>query len=67
MHTLGDAHVYLNHVDALGTQLERQPRPFPTLNIRSSATTADIDGFTLADFELVDYTPCAKIDMPMAV
>jgi thymidylate synthase len=34
VHTLGDAHVYVNHIDALGEQLQRQPRPFPKLNIK---------------------------------
>lgn len=34
VHTLGDAHVYVNHIDALNEQLVRQPRPFPKLNIK---------------------------------
>jgi hypothetical protein len=37
VHTIGDAHVYLNHVDALKEQLKRAPRPFPKLEIADSA------------------------------
>ena len=38
MHCIGDAHVYLNHVDALREQLTREPRPFPTLTISPEVT-----------------------------
>ena len=65
VHTLGDAHVYSNHVEALRTQLERQPRPFPTLHINPAVT--DIDAFTFADFELKDYDCHPTIKMKMAV
>ena len=65
VHTLGDAHVYSNHVDALRTQLLRQPRPFPTLRINPAVT--DIDGFCFADFTLEDYDCHPKIEMKMAV
>ena len=40
MHCIGDAHVYLNHVDALREQLKREPRPFPTLTIAPEVTDA---------------------------
>ena len=40
MHCIGDAHVYLNHVDALREQLTREPRPFPTLTIAPEVTDA---------------------------
>lgn len=65
VHTLGDAHVYLNHVQALRTQLERQPRAFPTLQLNADVT--DIDAFTLADFTIQGYDPHPKIEMQMAV
>ena len=65
VHTLGDAHVYCNHVDALRTQLERAPRPFPTLRINPAVK--DIDGFCFADFELCDYDCHPTIKMKMAV
>ena len=65
VHTLGDAHVYSNHVEALQTQLLREPRPFPTLRINAEKT--DIDAFTFDDFELLGYEPHPKIEMKMAV
>ncbi|XP_078449883.1 thymidylate synthase [Lampetra fluviatilis] len=65
VHTLGDAHVYVNHVEPLKTQLQREPRPFPTLHIRRTVTS--IDDFRSDDFELRDYNPHAAIKMDMAV
>eukprot|EP00929_Paragymnodinium_shiwhaense_P021368 TRINITY_DN13953_c0_g1_i1.p1 TRINITY_DN13953_c0_g1~~TRINITY_DN13953_c0_g1_i1.p1 ORF type:complete len:535 (-),score=161.66 TRINITY_DN13953_c0_g1_i1:314-1762(-) len=65
VHTLGNAHVYKNHVDPLKTQLERTPRPFPTLKMNPDVK--DIDGFKASDFELVGYSPHGKIAMEMAV
>lgn len=65
VHTIGDAHVYLNHVDALREQLARKPRPFPTLDINPSKT--DIDSFEFGDLELKGYSPHKGIKMKMAV
>jgi len=65
VHTLGNAHVYQNHVEPLKTQLERTPRPFPMLKINPEVK--DIDGFSFSDFELVGYDPHKKIEMQMAV
>lgn len=65
MHTIGDAHVYLNHVDALREQLRRKPRPFPTLGINQAKT--DIDSFKFTDFEVKGYRPHKSIKMKMAV
>jgi len=65
IHTIGDAHVYLNHVDALKEQLKRKPRAFPKLKINSD--TNDIDGFKFEDFEVVGYKPHKSIKMKMAV
>jgi len=65
VHTLGNAHVYQNHVEPLMTQLERTPRPFPILKINPDVT--DIDGFKPSDFEIIGYDPHKKIAMEMAV
>jgi len=65
VHTMGNAHVYLNHLEPLETQLKRVPRPFPVL--RMNPDVADIDGFKMSDFELLGYSPHAKIAMDMAV
>lgn len=69
IHTLGDAHVYLDHIDALKTQLERQPRQFPKLVI-SEARKPDIksiDDFKFEDFQILGYEPHASIKMNMSV
>ncbi|KAI9817936.1 MAG: Thymidylate synthase [Thelocarpon impressellum] len=65
-HVLGDAHVYRDHVDALRQQLERAPRPFPTLVIRRDAG-AGIDGWRAEDFEVRGYEPHKGIAMKMSV
>eukprot|EP00455_Lapot_gusevi_P050842 TRINITY_DN7467_c0_g1_i3.p1 TRINITY_DN7467_c0_g1~~TRINITY_DN7467_c0_g1_i3.p1 ORF type:complete len:281 (+),score=79.06 TRINITY_DN7467_c0_g1_i3:27-845(+) len=65
VHTLGDAHVYLNHVEPLREQLERTPYPFPTLRINPNVK--DIDQFKFEDFEIVGYQCHKKIQMKMAV
>ena len=65
IHTIGDAHVYSNHVDALKEQWKRPPRAFPKLMIRSDVS--DIDGFAFEDFEIVGYKPHGTIKMKMAV
>ena len=65
VHSIGDAHVYLNHVDALREQLTRSPRAFPKLSVNPDKT--DIDSFELADFTVEGYEPCSTIKMPMAV
>jgi thymidylate synthase len=65
VHTLGDAHVYLNHIQPLTLQLQRSPRPFPRLEIRRPLT--EIDHFVTQDFILHDYQPHPKIPMDMAL
>ncbi len=65
IHVIGDAHVYLNHVDPLLVQLEREPRAFPTLHIDPSVT--DIDAFKFEHFRIDGYSPHATIKMDMAV
>ena len=65
VHTIGDAHVYINHVEALQTQLQRKPKAFPKLFLNKDVT--DIDQFTFADCTVEDYNPDAPIKMVMAV
>ncbi|KAK9454275.1 thymidylate synthase [Dipodascopsis uninucleata] len=65
IHILGDAHVYIDHVDALRTQLERSPRDFPRLRIPRAVP--DIDSFKYEDFVIENYRPYPRIDMPMSV
>ena len=62
---LGDAHVYRDHVDALRTQLERTPRPFPKL--RWPRAVESIDGFVSEDFVVEGYDPHPSIAMKMSV
>ncbi len=65
IHTLGDAHVYLNHIEPLMEQLERTPGRFPTLEFARKVEC--IDDFTFEDFILHDYYPQKSIKMQMAV
>ncbi|PKK34308.1 thymidylate synthetase [Columba livia] len=65
IHTLGDAHVYLNHVEPLKVQLQREPRPFPKLRILRKVE--DISDFKAEDFQIEDYNPHPPIKMEMAV
>ncbi|KAH0999498.1 hypothetical protein HUJ04_005273 [Dendroctonus ponderosae] len=65
IHSLGDSHVYLNHVEPLKEQIQREPRPFPTLQIKRKVET--IEDFTADDFEIVGYNPHPKLSMAMAV
>ncbi|CAB1110671.1 unnamed protein product [Ectocarpus sp. CCAP 1310/34] len=65
VHTIGDAHVYVNHVGALREQLKRKPRPFPTLSINTDET--DIDSFEYKHLEVKGYSPYKTIKMKMAV
>jgi thymidylate synthase len=65
VHTLGDAHLYTNHLDQARLQLSREPRPLPTLRLNPARRT--IDDFELADFELSGYEPHPGIKAPIAV
>ena len=65
IHTLGDAHLYANHLNQAREQTARTPRPFPTMEIAAGPTT--IDGFSLQDFTLHDYDPAPHIRAPIAV
>jgi len=65
VHVLGDAHIYLNHVDQVKEQLSREPLPAPTLWLNPDIT--DITRFTMADIRLDNYTCHDAITAPMAV
>ena len=65
VHTFGDLHLYTNHLDQAKLQLERQPRPLPTMWINPEVDS--IDGFTYDDFRLDHYDPHPAIKAPIAV
>ena len=65
-HSMGDAHVYLDHVEALRVQLQREPREFPELAVKRERGKG-IDGWDVADFEVKGYDPHKGIAMKMSV
>ncbi len=65
VHTFGDAHLYLNHLEQTELQLSRDCRPLPTMKINSAVK--DIFSFTYEDFELLNYDPHPHIKAPVAI
>jgi len=63
--TVGDAHIYNNHIDQVNEQLKRDPLPLPTLKLNSEISV--ITEFDMEDIELVDYQSHDAIKAPMAV
>ncbi len=65
IHTLGDAHLYINHLEQAQLQLTRELRPLPQMNINPAVK--DLFAFTIDDFELVNYDPHPHIKAAVAV
>jgi thymidylate synthase len=65
VHTLGDAHLYLNHLDQARLQLTRRPRPLPGLRLNPALRS--IDDVEISDIEIVGYEPHPGIKAPIAV
>ena len=65
VHVLGDAHIYLNHVEQVKQQLQREPLPAPQLRLNPAIT--DITKFTMDDIELVGYVSHTPIKAEMAI
>ena len=65
IHTFGDAHLYLNHMDQTKKQLGRQPRDLPTMRLNPEVTS--VFDFAYDDFQLEGYDPQPRISAPVAV
>ena len=65
VHTTGDTHLYLNHLDQARLQLTREPRPLPRMIINPDVKS--IFDFRYEDFELVDYNPYPHIAATVSV
>ncbi|TWT94663.1 thymidylate synthase [Stieleria varia] len=65
VHTLGDVHLYQNHFDQAREQLAREPKPLPTLTLRSRPDS--IDEFVYEDIQVMGYDPHPHIKAPVAV
>jgi thymidylate synthase len=65
VHTFGDAHLYLNHIEQAKLQLSREPRALPSIALNPDKT--DLFGWEYEDFKVENYTPHAHIKAPVAV
>jgi len=65
VHTIGDAHIYSNHMDQVKTQLERTPKHLPELRLKRDVSS--IFDFKYEDFEILNYDPDPAIKAPVAV
>lgn len=68
IHNMGDAHIYLDHIEALNEQLGRAPKDFPSLNIkRSDRGSGNMYDWKLEELEILNYKPHGGIKMKMSV
>jgi thymidylate synthase len=65
VHTFGDAHVYLNHIEQVDLQLSRETRKLPTLHLNSAVT--DLFAFKFEDVTIEGYDPHPGIKAPVAI
>lgn len=65
IHTIGDAHIYTNHLEQIQTQLQREPRALPKLKLNSNVQS--VFDFDVEDIEIIDYNPHPTIKAPVAV
>ena len=65
IHTLGDAHIYLNHLEQVETQLQREPRKLPKMHLNPEVK--DLYSFRYEDFRLEDYDPYPPIKGAVSV
>ncbi|WP_412897634.1 thymidylate synthase [Bacillus sp. 1P02SD] len=65
IHTIGDAHIYTNHIEQVNIQLSRDPRPFPTLKLNQAVES--VFDFEMDELEIVGYEPHPTIKAPVAV
>jgi len=65
IHTFGDCHIYINHLDQINLQLSREPRALPTMSIKREVSS--INDFKYEDFELIGYNPYPPIKGKVAV
>ncbi len=65
VHTFGDAHIYLNHMEQVNKQLSREPKPYPKMKLNPKVT--DLFDFDFEDFTLEGYDPHPGIKAPVAV
>ena len=65
VHTFGDAHIYLNHMEQVNKQLSREPKPYPKMKLNPEVT--DLFDFDFEDFTLEGYDPHPGIKAPVAV
>lgn len=65
VHTFGDAHIYLNHMEQVDTQLAREPHPLPEMKLNQDVK--DIFKFEYEDFDLINYQYHEKIIAPIAI
>lgn len=65
IHSIGDAHLYINHLDQAKLQLTREPRPFPTLRLNPAVTR--LEDFVFEDFTVENYDPHPSIKAPISV